>query len=264
MIGIAEELNIGLDSLVFIDDNPDERERMRQLLPDVLTVEMPRDPAQYRAVVERLPQLQTLSITDEDRSRAAQYQAIRLREQAKSTAGNVADYLASLEISVRIAKASRSVYARVAQLFNKTNQFNTTTRRYSAEDVERFAADPDLRLWVLYSNDRFGDHGLVAVALVRCGPTRWVIDDFLMSCRVIGYGIESTFITFIANRARAAGARELVGEFIETKKNVPASDLYARHGFTRTDASSALQEWVLPLSDEIPFPDWIVRNDHDA
>jgi len=259
MISIAAQLNIGVDALVFVDDNPDERERMRQILPDVLTVDLPRDPTQYRAILERLPQLQSLAITSEDRERHAQYETARLRTAVKMAAGSVDGYLRSLEIRVAIGGATPDTFARVAQLFAKTNQFNTTTRRYALADVESFAVDPGMRLWTLASNDRFGDHGLVAVALVRCDETRWDIDSFVMSCRVIGYGIETALLAHVAEAARSAGATALRGDFIETKKNVPARELYARHGFTRESQSDARESWTLALTDNLPFPTWIER-----
>jgi len=264
MVSIARELNIGVDSLIFVDDNPDERQRMRHFLPEVLTVEMPADPTQYRSVLEALPELQTLAITDEDRKRAEQYSVARLRDEARTSTANVDDYLASLEIAVDLRRADRSTFARVAQLFAKTNQFNTTTRRYSLSDVEGLASDPNAELWTLTSRDRFGDHGLVAVALARRGQGSWTIDSFLMSCRVIGYGIEGTLLAFIANRARDAGAERVVGEFIETKKNAPAKDLYERHGFSLIGSDTENTTWMLPLIEASSLPKWISITTHDS
>jgi FkbH-like protein len=257
MISIAEELNIGVESLVFVDDNPDEREQMRQLLPQVLTVDLPKDPALYRSVLEGLPELQTLAVTAEDRSRVEQYRTTRLREQAKLTVGGVGEYLRSLEIHVAIELASKQNAVRVAQLFARTNQFNVTTRRYDMADVGRFLEDSQRRLFVLSSRDRFGAHGLVALALVRIGSISWEIDSFIMSCRVIGYGIEGALLAHLSQQAHAAGVRDLIGEFIETKKNAPANDLYARHGFREVDARGEVHRWQLSLRTPIPFPAWI-------
>ncbi|MBC5827008.1 MAG: HAD-IIIC family phosphatase [Candidatus Eremiobacteraeota bacterium] len=264
MIAIAEELNIGVDSLVFVDDNPDEREQMRQLLPEVLTVELPKDPALYRSTIEKLPQLQTLSRTSEDRTRTQQYQTARLRERTKLSANSIDEYLRSLEIEVKIATATKTVFPRVAQLFARTNQFNLTTHRYDVGEIQRFVDDPSLRLWTLTSKDRFGDHGLVAVTLVRVASASWDIDSFLMSCRVIGYGIESTLLAYVTEQARAAGATALVGEFIETKKNAPANNFYARHGFRAVRALGSVQRWKLSLTTVVPFPAWVKVDAHDA
>ncbi|MGH7727484.1 MAG: HAD-IIIC family phosphatase [Vulcanimicrobiaceae bacterium] len=273
MLELARELNIGVDSLVFIDDNPEERERMRRLRPEVLTVELPRDPALYRATLEALPQLQALAITNEDRGRVDTYRTARLREQSKQSAGSVDEYLRSLEIRIEIARAERGAFARVAQLFARTNQFNVTTRRYELADIERFAADPALRLWVLRSQDRFGEHGLVAVTLVRCVAQVWTLDSFLMSCRVIGYGIETALLAFVAERARAAGAARLEGEFVPTAKNAPARELFATHGFRRDERASdgdvanvERQRWTLALAGagEPLVPPWIALQANGA
>jgi FkbH-like protein len=257
MIAIAEELNLGLDSLVFIDDNPDEREQMRQLLPQVLTVDLPLDPALYRSVLARLPQLATLSTTEEDRARARRYRAAGLRDRVKLNAASVQEYLRSLEIESAIAPAGPSNLPRVAQLFARTNQFNTTTRRYETGKLQGFIQDPGVRLWTLSSKDRFGDHGLVALALVRVNRTSWTIDSFLMSCRVIGYGIETALLAYVADRARAAGASDLIGEFVETKKNVPAKDFFGKHGFVLAESEGDLQRWRFPLVETLASPIWI-------
>jgi FkbH-like protein len=260
MTSIAAELNIGLDSLVFVDDNPDEREMMRQTLPQVLTVELPKDPALYRSVLESLPQLQVLSVTEEDKQRVAQYQTARLREEVKLSASSIEDYLQSLHIEAAISPAAKPIFGRVAQLFARTNQFNVTTRRYSASDVERFASDPAWRLYVLSSKDRFGDHGLVAVGLLRTGPEVWTIDSLLMSCRVIGYGIESALLSFVSEEARKAGATRLRGEFVPTQKNAPAKGLYASHGFDVKETVEGVEQWERSLADgAIPCPPWIDR-----
>ncbi len=263
MISIAEELNVGVDSLIFVDDNPDEREQMRQMLPDVLTVDLPKDPALYRSVLERLPELQSMAVTSEDRMRAGQYRTARLRDEAKAAAGSIGDYLRSLDIEIEIGAAAKPLLPRIAQLFAKTNQFNVTTRRYDAAALERFATSPFYRLYALKSRDRFGDHGLVAVALVRVAPESWEIDSFLMSCRVIGYGIESALLAHVAERARASGAGRLVGEFIESKKNAPAKDLYARHGFEPLGGEGDVERWHLPAGVAPAAPDWtrVTRDD---
>lgn len=261
MLSIAQELGIKADSLVFVDDNPDEREQMRQLLPGVLTVDLPKDPALYRSALERLPQLQTLTVIDEDRVRADQYRTARMREETKLSGASVDEYLTSLGIEVTIARAAPPTFARIAQLFARTNQFNTTTRRYTAADVAGFAPDPAARLWVLWSKDRFGDHGLVALALVRTADTVWTIDSFLMSCRVIGYGIDSTLLAHIAREAGAAGA-ELRAEFIPTKKNTPAMDLFSRRGFATTDSADGAQSWR--SGGTIAYPHWVKVLDDGA
>lgn len=258
MRSIADELNIGLDSLVFVDDNPNERELMRQALPQVLTPEMPADPALYRGTLEALPQLQTLVITEEDRTRAAQYRSRRQRDQIRTTVASLDEYLHSLRIRVEILKASEPLLPRVHQLFQRTNQFNLTTRRHQLGELAAFSTSAD---WVLYAvkvSDRFGDHGLVATALVRADPDAWKVDSLLMSCRVIGYGVETALIALIAQEAREAGAVALHGEFIPTKKNAPARDFYERHGFAAAESAPDHSRWTHDLTrSSLTVPDWV-------
>jgi len=264
LVAIAEELNIGLDALVFVDDNPDEREMMRQVLPQVLTVELPRDPSRYRATLEALPELQALAITDEDRTRVGLYRAQRERDAVKVSAETLEEYLASLGVRVGIGPIEESVLSRVAQLFQRTNQFNVTTRRHDAGVLRSRMTDPSWRTYVLRAGDRFGDHGLVAVALVQVSAPAWRVESLLMSCRVIGYGIETALLATIAQEASASGAVRLEGEFIATKKNPPARDVYPRHGFaTGAVDAGGLELWTYDLAatGPIPFPFWITRTD---
>lgn len=266
MRALAAELNIGLDSLVFVDDNPNERELMRQALPEVLTPELPADPALYRRVLETLPQLQTLEVTEEDRERAQRYRARRQRDQVRASATDLHSYLRSLHIEVRIAPAAESSLPRIHQLFQRTNQFNLTTRRYTAEELRRFAQSEQARLYALWASDRFGDHGLVATALVRCEGKSWRIDSLLMSCRVIGYGVETTLTAIIAREAAAAGCDSLLGEFIPTAKNAPAREFYRQHGFEPLEEQSdAPALWRLRLRDAtLDVPDWIALKEVQA
>jgi FkbH-like protein len=263
MAALAEELNIGLEALIFVDDNPDERELMRQLLPQVLTVELPRDPSRWRAVLEQLPQLQTLAVTQEDRARVAQYAANRQREQVRVSAASLEQYLASLAIRVEIGPVTDAMLPRVAQLYQRTNQFNVTTRRYDAGDLRRFTGDPGRKLYAVKARDRFGDHGLVATALVRREGERWTIDSFLMSCRVIGYGVETALLAHLSADVLNAGATRLGGEFIPTKKNAPAKDVYVRHGFIAQGIEGGVEQWMLDLSaNPIAVPLWIQAAAH--
>jgi FkbH-like protein len=261
MLSLAAELNIGVDSLVFLDDNPHERELMRQALPQVLTPDLPADPSLYRRMLETLPQLQILEVTPEDRARAALYQAKRQRAEVRLAATSLIDYLNSLEIRVQIAPAGAGTLPRVHQLFQRTNQFNLTTRRYEAAQLAHFVAEPQWRLYAARAQDRFGDHGLVAVALVEAAGEIWRIDSFLMSCRVIGYGVETALLSALSREAAMAGATSLLGEFITSAKNQPAADFYPRHGFTPLSRRAEAEVWELELKgDCLPPPDWVHLN----
>jgi FkbH-like protein len=258
LASIAEELNIGLDTFVFLDDNPVERELVRQMLPDVLVVDLPRDASQYRATLESLTDFELLAITKEDEQRAGQYQANRKRQTLERASGSLDAYLRSLEIRARVASAEPHHVARLVQMFNKTNQFNATTRRYQTPDMERLLASAAHHVYVLEVADRFGDHGLVGAAIAVEEAEAWRIDSVLLSCRAMGLSAETVLLKRIYDAARAKNAPRLVGEFIPTKKNGPAADFYSRHGFQLDRESDGAQAWGLdPRTARIDDPAWI-------
>lgn len=258
--GIAAELNIGIDSLVFMDDNPVECERVRQFLPEVLTVQLPRDPSLYRATLDALPWFEALDVTSEDLQRVEQYRANRSRDALRSTTESVEGYLQSLEIHVELAAVSPESLARVVQLLNRTNQFNLTTRRYTQADVEAQLANPDWELVTLRARDRFGDHGLVAFAAGVTEGDAFRVDSFLMSCRVIGQGIEAALLADLREKAERRGAKRMLSTFIPTKKNMQVREFYDSHGFkvaSRETDGSTSYELALPAA--LPWPAWITK-----
>jgi FkbH-like protein len=255
---IARTLGLGLDTFVFVDDSPKERALMRHALPQVLTPELPADPARYRPTLERLPQLQALVVTDEDRTRTIQYLARREREQVRVTAHDLDEYLRSLDIVIEVGRASTATLSRVHQLFQRTNQFNLTGRRYELGTLTALAEDDDYRLYVAKASDRFGDHGLVASALVRLEGSQWLVENFVMSCRVIGYGVEGALLARLSKDAQDSGAAMLVGQYLETAKNAPARDFYTLHSFAPSDVSNGVHRWCRDLADgPVPTPAWI-------
>jgi len=257
---IAEELNIGLDSLVFVDDNPNERELIKQLLPEVLTVDLPRDPSLYRRMLEDMTDFDLLALTREDETRVAKYQSNAKRRAEQVTAASLDDYLRSLEVKVDIRLAPRDSLGRVVQLFNKTNQFNLTTKRYQAEDVSRFMESEEYRVYDLRVADRFGDHGLVGTAVVRTQGEEWRIDSLLMSCRVMGLGVETAFLERIYCDAVRERVVRLVGEYVQTKKNQPVKEFYDQHGFSLLADDNGRQEWMLDVAaSPIKKPSWITN-----
>lgn len=254
---IASELNLGLDSFVFVDDDPGNRMMMREMASDVLTVEMPNDPARFASTILDLPEFETLSLTDEDRRRSAIYGTERERRNLASSVARVEDFLRQLTIEVSIAEDDPTAIARLAQLCQKTNQFNLTTRRYTDEDMRRFSSDPTTGVWSIRAKDRFGDNGIVGLAIVRKDTRRWHLDSFLLSCRVIGRGIEQALMARIVERAREAGVEELTGEFIPTPKNAPAQEFLPKCGFETVEQSEERSLWRLPLTKDVPAPSWI-------
>jgi FkbH-like protein len=258
MLSLAEELSIGLDSLVFVDDSEKERALMRQALPQVLTPEMPRDPALYRSTLEGLPELQVLAVTEEDRTRTQQYAERRQRADLRLATATLDDYLASLEIVALMGAASARTLPRVHQLFQRTNQFNLTGRRYDIGVLSARADDAGWRIYTAQVQDRFGDHGLVASALVQRAGEAWIIENFVMSCRVIGYGVEDALLGQVGADAWDDHARWLLGEFMTTAKNVPARDFYPRNGFVRDADGGEVERWRRDLAGgPPPLPSWI-------
>ncbi|MGH2514094.1 MAG: HAD-IIIC family phosphatase [Ktedonobacterales bacterium] len=259
LIALAQELNIGLDSLVFVDDNPAECALVRSRLPEVLTVELPSDPALYRGVLLDLVAFDTLALTDEDRERGRLYAQRRERQAWESRAAESLDtYLGDLGLVVEVAPADAFALPRVAQLLGKTNQFNLTTRRHSESVVRAFAESPDSGVYSVRVRDRFGDAGLTGVAIVRKMPAVWEVDTLLLSCRVLGRGVETALLSVLVEAARANGAATLRGEFLRTAKNAPAADFYPRHGFVLVAEQGETQTWALDLSaSTVIAPAWV-------
>jgi FkbH-like protein len=230
---IAGELSLGTDSFVFVDDSPMECAEIRASLPEVQVIQLrPDEPWRIAAhVASSLGALDQLSITEDDRQRAGEYRAQRQRARLEAGAGSREAFLGSLGIVCTLLDARQAPLERTAQLLGKTNQFNLTTRRHSAGEIERLAAEPRAQTWALRVRDRFGDAGVVGVALCRSAGSLCIIDSFLLSCRVIGRGVESALLHHVGNRAIADGATLLVGEYIPTKKNPPCADFYPSHGF---------------------------------
>jgi FkbH-like protein len=255
---LAAELNIGPDSIAFVDDNPAECARVRQELPEVTVIELPADPAQFAATLRGCAVFERLTLSAEDRERGRYYAEQRRRQELQTGAASLEDFYRSLAQEVEIAPVTPLTLARVAQLTQKTNQFNLTTRRYSEQQVAAMAADPRRRVYAARVKDRFGDHGLVGVMILDAASDRREIDTFLLSCRVIGRTVETALLAFLVDEARAAGARTLQGRFLPTKKNAPAQSFYADHRFQVVAQQDGGTLWALDLAQtRLACPDWI-------
>ena len=237
---IAADLNIGLDSLVFLDDNPFERNFVREQLPMVAVPEVPEDPALVPSVLADAGYFESLAITGEDRERTAQYQENRAREQLRATSSDLEGYLRGLEMRMVWRRFDSVGQQRIVQLINKTNQFNLTTRRYTDEDVAAVMADPSAFGLQIRLLDRFGDNGIIAIIIGRrTEPDVVEVDTWLMSCRVLGRQVEATTLNLIAAQAQALGATRLRGVYAPTKKNGMVRDHYAKLGFTVVSEDTA-------------------------
>ncbi|MCW3096081.1 MAG: FkbH like protein [Chthonomonadaceae bacterium] len=255
---IAAELNIGIDALAFLDDNPVERRRVTTELPEVTVIDLPSDPMEYAAALRSCPVFERLYLSAEDQERGRYYAEQRQRAELEQGAGSLEDFYRSLEMEAEFASVAPATLARVAQLTQKTNQFNTTTRRYTEQQIADLAQDPDWQVISLRMSDRFGDNGLVGVAILHHRGEVSEIDTLLMSCRVIGRTVENALLAMLAQEARACGSQRLQGWFLPTKKNVPAREFFALNGFKPLQEQEDGVLWELDLRETIPtVPAWI-------
>ncbi len=256
---IAEELNIGLDSLVFIDDNPFERNLIRRELPMVAVPEVTEDPVSFIDAIADGGFFEALSVTEEDRERTAQYHGNRAREVLHNSSTDLDSYLRGLEMQLVWRRFDRIGLARIVQLINKSNQFNLTTRRYTEQDVLAVMDDPAAFGLQLRLLDRFGDNGVIAIIVGRLQQDNdLLVDTWLMSCRVLGRQVEPTTLNLVAAQAQRLGARNLVGEYIPTRKNAMVKDHYAKLGFTVTETTpDGSSRALLSLAAFTPIPTFI-------
>jgi len=235
MIAIADELNLGLDSFVFIDDNPVERAYIRQQLPAVVIPEFPQQPIMLRQwflndVVYRY--FGKYALTQEDTTKTEQYQRHVQRASAQSTL-SVNDFIQTLHVQLMLVKNDLSLAPRIAQLTQKTNQFTMTTRRYTEKDIAQYMQQPTCAVYGLSYEDTFGKEGLMGAAIVHTTDTTTAtIDTFLLSCRIIGRHVEHTFLDKILEQLQSAGIQNIKAEFVPTKKNIIAHNFYAQCGLT--------------------------------
>lgn len=245
---IAKTLNIGIDALVFVDDNPFERNLVRQELPMVAVPEVGDDPSTYAQTVAEAGYFEALGITADDLARTAQYRENAERNALMADSTDLEGYLASLDMKLEWRDFDRLGLPRVTQLINKSNQFNLTTKRYTQEEVAAVMAAPDALGLQLRLTDRFGDNGIIAVIIGRMvDGTDLDIDTWLMSCRVLGRGVERATLELIAARAKELGATRLLGEYLPSKKNGMVKAHYDGLGFTPIDSGSVGQRYVLDL-----------------
>jgi FkbH-like protein len=228
---IAKELNIGVDSLVFVDDSPIEIERVRNDLPVVECIQVPEDAARFLQHFNAVRLFDREEISDEDRVRSEMMIQERDR-QALGVSLNADEFAQALRLVVDFFEIQDEHVARVTQLIGKTNQFNLTTRRRTAGEVAAVRASPDWKVFAWRVGDRFGDYGLVGVVITERINDVVVLDTLLMSCRVLGRGVESAVFAALADYARSVGASRLRGQYIPSAKNKLVADLYRSNGFS--------------------------------
>ena len=251
---IADELSLGLDAMVFLDDNPVERGLVRRLLPQVAVPELPEEPAFYARTLAAAGYFEAVTFAAEDLKRAGFYQDNARRASLQKQVGGVDAYLASLDMTITFQPFDATGRARIVQLINKSNQYNLTTRRYTDPEIAALEQDPDVFTLQVRLADTFGDNGMISVVI--CRPAEdgvWEIDTWLMSCRVLGRRVEHMVLRQVLEHARAAGVRTLRGSYRPTERNRLVIDHYARLGFTQTgEQPSGATEWELAVADAEP------------
>lgn len=258
---IAHDLNIGLDSLVFVDDNQFECDLVREQLPQVSVLQLSCEPHCFREALRGRDYFDTLVLSDEDLKRNDMYRDQVKRKQLCESSVSLEDYLAKLDMVAEIGLADTKVIPRIAQLTQKTNQFNLTTHRYTEGDILAFSKDSNSDVFYLRLRDKVSDMGLIGVAIVKHDNEGAFLDTFLMSCRALGRGVEEVFLVYILNSAKSRGCKRILGEYLSTNKNRQVADFYGRQGFKLVDQDSQSSRWELVLHNQAFLgPKWIKVN----
>ena len=254
----AQTLRLGLENFVFVDDNPAERDLVRQMLPTVAVPELGTDPAYFPAILSMSGYFESPSLNSDDLTRPRAYAAEQSRNKLRGQISNYSEFLASLEMAMTVRPFDEIGRSRIVQLINKSNQFNLTTKRYSSEEVLRIETDPAIVSWQVRLTDKFGDHGMIAVIVVRTRPDVWVIDTWLMSCRVLERGVENTIMNTLFSSAKEAQISTIEGLFIPTARNTLVSDFFDRMQFQKTGLhKNGSVSYSLPVADFVPFETFI-------
>ncbi len=261
---IAKTLNIGIDSLVLLDDNPAERIQVRESLPMVAVPEVPDDASHYPSILLNAGYFEAVNFTAEDAQRVEQYRANAVRSQLEATSRDPHAYLSALEMTIFFAPFDKLNRNRIVQLINKTNQFNLTTRRYTEAEVIAMESDP--KVWTLQVRltDRFGDNGMISCIVCRAvSGDVWEIDTWLMSCRVLARRVEECSMAQVVSQMQARGIKTLLGRYVPTAKNDMVRDFYQKLGFSLVSEQDGTTVWSLDLETFATreFPMVIVRAD---
>lgn len=238
---IQSVLNIGFDSMVFLDDNPVERKIVRDNLPDVTVPELPVDPAEYLSYLQRLNLFETASFAENDQTRTAQYQEESKRARQKMSFVNEGDFLKSLEMVCTVGPFEKMDFPRIAQLSQRSNQFNLRTIRYDEAEVEQLANSPEHLTYRFKLKDSYGDYGLISMVVLHKQNEEAKIENWLMSCRVLKRGMENLVLNCLVEGAKSWGCSRLIGEFIPTDKNKMVQDHYPNLGFSKTNVEHVYQ-----------------------
>jgi len=243
---ISNEANIGLDSFVFFDDDKLNQERIKHEFPEILTVNVSDDPSNFVPILKQINDFNVLHRTSEDSNRGEMYAQQRQRRNFENSVSNLDEFLKQLDIKVKIKKANKFLTPRISQLTLKTNQFNLTTKRYQEEEIQKLSNNENFEVGCAQVLDKFGDNGITGVYIIEKNKNLWIIDTFLLSCRIIGRGIENAILTEIIKKAKQKGIVELRANFIPTSKNKPSENFLSDFGFKKNN-----DHWIYDLNNEI-------------
>jgi FkbH-like protein len=254
IVDLAADLNLGTESIVFIDDNPIERARVKEALPEVFVPEWPDDKMLYKKALLSLSCFDAPSITKEDLARTRMYKIEQQRRNIKREVSSVDDWLKTLGLRVKIEEVNGVNIGRTAQLLNKTNQLNLSTRRLTESELTAWAQHKDHKLWTFRVSDKFGDMGLTGIVSLEVDGNRGRIVDFVLSCRVMGRRIEQTMLYTVINHATSIQLREIWAKFIPTSKNKPCLEFWKTSGFTFDETENTFHWKVV---DHYPRPEQV-------
>lgn len=256
---IAQELNIGIDSLVFVDDNSLECDWVRKQLPQVEVINLSKETYNYRKELMLSGFFDSLTFSSEDKKRSQMVVSDNQRKQMLKTASSFEDYLKGLGLKAEIGRPDKGDVPRVSQLTQKTNQFNVTTRRYTEGDIERFMASDNFEVFFLKLSDRISELGLIGVAIVQYKHGVADVDSLMMSCRALGRGAEETLMSLIHKRAIQRGCNKIIGTYLKSKKNAQVADFYSKQDFKLVEESPEGSKWehIIDSQMEKDYPNWI-------
>ena len=250
---ISHDLNIGLDSFVFFDDDPVNRELIKETMPEITTPDMPHDPSQYSEVIQSIHDFSTFQVTSEDSKRGKMYLEQKQRTESKNLSSNIDEFLKTLNLKIEIKKANSFTIPRISQLTLKTNQFNLTTKRYQEDEIKKFSEDNKMLIGCAQVIDKFGDNGITGVFIIeKTNSNEWFLDTFLLSCRVMGREIEKAILYFIINEAKKNQVKKLKAKFIPTEKNDPVKNFLPYSNFIKEN-----DFWIYDLEQPFNMPDFL-------
>ena len=248
IIEIAKDINIGLDSIVFIDDDDLNCEMVGKLLPEVEVIHLPKDPTRYLNTLINRNLFDTFTITNEDLNKGEIYEAENQRKKLNSTYSDINEYLLNLNIEIDIHRNYINHLKRISQLTLKTNQFNTTTLRFNELQIEEKLYNSNNLIYSVNVKDKFGDSGITGVVILNTKDNKWIIENFLLSCRVLGRNIENAILDFLINEAKNNNIEYIEAHFIPSNKNMIAASIFQNNNFTLISKETNFEVWYLDIN----------------